>query len=305
MDRQAFIHLPAEETARLVQLAGTKTCVFPINGTRRWFMLEHMPGPADDFWSVYMDVAGKRHIELYRMMFEHGITYLLTPILGPDILERESSYMVEMALPGMERLVSHPDFLDFYDRYEVRVHFYGDYRKHLKPELADHLDSISERTRRHSKRFLFYGTFANDATETIAQLAIAYHTEHGKPPDKQTLVELYYGEPVPPANLFIGFGKFSAYDMPLVATGFEDLYFMTSPSPYLTEKGLRGILYDHLYSRRGEEEDYKALSPADFDSMRAFFRANQDTTLGIGEKHDRWHFWLPETGAPGRAGGQP
>lgn len=293
MDRQTFINLPTEEAARLVQLAGTQTCVFPINGTRRWFMLEHMPETPEAFWPAYMKLAGQRHIELYRMMFDHGIRYLLSPILGPDILDRESSYMIEMALPGIERLVKHPDFLDFYDQYEVRVHFYGDYRKYFKPELADLLDSISKRTQHHHKHHLFYGTFANDATETIAELSINYHNQHGKAPSKQTLVELYYGEAVPPVNLFIGFGKFSAFDMPLVANGFEDLYFMTSPSPYLTEQGLRDILYDHIYSRQGEDEDYKALSQADRDEMRAFFQANKDTTLGIGEKHSRWHFWLP------------
>lgn len=294
MDRQTFRHLPHEEVSRLVQEAGTQTCVFPINGTRRWFMLEHMPESPKDFWPAYMDIAGKRHAELYRMVFEQGITYLLTPIFGLDILDRDTGYMNEMALPGLERLVNHPDFLDFYDSCEVRVRFYGEYRRYLKPELADLLDSITERTRRHSKRYLFYGMFANDATDRVAQLSIDYHSKHGKAPDKPWLIEQYYGEPVPPVNLFIGFGKFASFDMPLVATGFEDLYFTVSPTPYLTEEALRDILYDHIYSRQGEEEDYLALTEADRGNMRAYYQAMSRKTFGTGEKHERWQFWVPE-----------
>ena len=35
-----FLGLPTEEVARLVHAAGSKVCVFPINGTRRWYLLE-------------------------------------------------------------------------------------------------------------------------------------------------------------------------------------------------------------------------------------------------------------------------
>src|SRR5690349_5040638 len=128
MDRKTFLDLSTGEVARLVEQAGTKTCVFPINGTRRWFTLEHLPESPDDYWPAYMDIAGKRHAELYQMVFDHGITYLLTPIFGADIMDRDDEYITEMAMPGVERLVNHPDFLDFYDSHEVRVHFYGDFR---------------------------------------------------------------------------------------------------------------------------------------------------------------------------------
>lgn len=293
MDHQTFLNLPGDEVARLVQLAGTQTCVFPINGTRRWFMLEHMPETPDDFWISYMEITGKRHVELYQMMFDHGITYLLSPIIGPDILERDEKYINDMALPGLKHLVEHPAFLNFYNNYEVCVRFYGDYRKYLRPDLIKHLDLITERTQHHTRRHLFYGMFANDAAETVAQLSIDYYKRHHKPPDKNSLIEMYYGEPVPPVNLFVSFGKFTAFDMPLVASGNEDLYFMVSPSPYLTEQQLRAIFYDHLYSRKDEEEDYLALTKHSQDKMRAFYRANIDNTLGVGIKHKQWRFWVP------------
>ncbi len=40
---------------------------------------------------------------------------------------------------------------------------------------------------------------------------------------------LYYGEYVAPVDLFVGFDKFCTFDMPLIATGDEDLYFHGQP----------------------------------------------------------------------------
>ena len=33
-----FLRLPTDEVARVVRASGTKVCVFPFNGTRRWFL---------------------------------------------------------------------------------------------------------------------------------------------------------------------------------------------------------------------------------------------------------------------------
>jgi tuberculosinol/isotuberculosinol synthase len=293
---ETFQNLPTAEVARLVRAAGPKVCVFPINGTRRWFMLEHSPEQKEDFLASYLNMVVQRHIELYRLLFDHGLDTLLTPAFGPDIMGREQGY-VQMAAEGLARLTKHPDFLKFYETYQVRVRFYGDYRKFFGPTpyayLADLFDEVTARTVAHDRHRLFFGLFAHDATETIAELAVNYHAEYGRVPDKRTLVELYYGEHVGAVDLFIGFDKFCAFDMPLVATGSEDLYFTVSPSPYLTERQLRDILYDHLYTRREEEPDYEAMGPDDWAWMRDFYRANSEKTLGVGIKQKRGGFWYP------------
>lgn len=124
----------------------------------------------------------------------------------------------------------------------------------------------------------------------VARLAIAHHAQTGEVPSKQYFIEAYYGENPGPVNLFIGFDQFSVFDMPLVATGNEDLYFTVCPSPYLSSAQLRGILYDHLYTRH-QEPDYAALGPDDWHVMQKFYRLNQDKTLGIGI--NRGSIWYP------------
>jgi len=296
MNFQTFQDLPAEEVARLVREAGPKVCVFPINGTRRWFMLEYMRGQGEDLLAAYLEASIRRHIELYTLFFEHGIDTLLTPAFGPDLMERSQDYL-QVASKGLARLATDPVLLDFYKSNGVRVRFYGDHRKYLGSTpyayLSDLFDEAAAQTAHHDRHRLFFGLFSHDPSETVAELAVQYYIKHGAVPDRRKLVELYYGEYVAPVDFFIGFEKFSAFDMPLLALGNEDLYFTVSPSPYLNAQQLRAILYDHLYSRRVEETDYSEMGTADWAAMRDFYRANAGNTLGIGAIQKRGGFWYP------------
>lgn len=295
MDIETFQALSKAEIAAMVRAVRSRVCVFPINGTRRWFMLEHPPKEGEDPIRRYLDVAGRRHIDLYRLLFDHGLDTLLTPVFGPDLLQRGEEYM-QMAAEGLARLATNVDFLEFYHAYQVRVRFYGDYRSFFGATpyayLSELFDETTSRTKQHDHYRLFFGVCAQDAVGIIAELAVGYYIQHGHTPDKRTLVKLYYGEPLSSVDLFIGFDKPSVFDMPLLATGNEDLYFTVNPSPYLTERQLRGILYDHLYTRRGEEPDFGTVDQGVWAWMKGFYQANAERTLGIG-----WQgpggFWYP------------
>jgi len=294
MEGKSLQELSRAEVAELVRSIGPKTCAFPINGTRRWFLLEHPAARGEDYAEEYRHLTGKRHLELYRLLFDHGIHTLLTPIFGPDLLERGEKYSA-MATEGLAFLARNPDFLRFYRDYRVRVRFYGDYRRFFASSpyayLPELFDAVTEETENHNGCRLFFGVCADDATETIARLAVQYHAEYGRVPTKRTLIELYYGEYVDPVDLFIGFDKFCVFDMPLVTTGNEDLYFTVTPSPYLGEQQLRGILADHLYARRSEAQDYSAMDSEDWRYMTAFYRTNMGKTLGVGTRQGQ--IWYP------------
>ena len=297
MDLETFQNLPVSEIAGLVRSSGPKVCVFPINGTRRWFMLEHAVPEGADWATTYCDVSAERHIDLYRMFFDLGIGTLLTPIFGPDLLERGEEY-ARMAIEGLVLLATDSRFLRFYKEYDVRVRFYGDYRRFLAQTpysyVADMFEEATAQTASHKRNRLFFGVCAHDATETIAELAVRHHSQHGCLPDKNTLVEMYYGEYVEPVSLFIGFDKPCAFDMPLVATGSEDLYFTVCPSPYLGSRQLRAILYDHLYSRRTGEADYGSLAAEEWRAMSEFYDANANRTLGVGTRVGQIWYPLPQ-----------
>ncbi len=296
MDYETFSKLPTQQVAQLVRESGPKVCVFPINGTRRWFTLEHGGEEWGDPVAAYMDLAGLNHVGLYRLFFEHGLDTLLTPVFGADILQRSDEYVQRVAKDGLRRMADHPTFTNFYDEYDVRVHFYGDYRRGLAgTELAylcDLFEAAAERTRGHQRFRLFIGVFASDATQTVAEFSAKYYEEHRSLPDKRQLVEMVYGEYVAPVDFFIGFDRFSAYDMPLLATGQEDLYFTVSPSPYMEQAQLRRILFDHLYTRRAPDPEYGDLPAQELQEIRNFYLSHREYTMGTGKLLHG--IWIPE-----------
>ena len=294
-----FLQLPTEEVAALVKATGQKVCVFPVNGTRRWFMLEHAEKIRDDFFQAYMDTSIENHVDLCAMLFDHGIGTILAPVFGRELMTRGDEYTQRVGIDGLVRTATDKNYRDFFSQYNVKVRFYGDYRDVLTGTPYEYaLSSIYEVTEatKHNTGFrLFFGVFADEVTETIARLSVEHYLAEGSIPDKQTLVRKYYGEDMPPVSMFIGFDKFSVFDMPLLATGEEDLYFSVSPSPYMTECQLRAILYDHIYIRPTPEPDYTKLTADELNWLRNYYRKNKDYACGVGKL--KFNLWVPNLGS--------
>jgi len=293
---ETFQSLPTTKVAQLVRKAGRKICGFPINGTRRWFMLEYPEQATTDFVRSYVQITWQRQLELYKLIFDHGVDTLVTPILGPDILERGNVYSKLME-QGLSWFATNQDCIDFYTEYDVRVLVYGDVHRHLKntpyAHVLESFDQITQRTAGHSRHRLLFGVYAHDAIETIAEISVRFHQEHGHLPNRRQIVQAYYGEYIEPVNFFIGFDRPAVFDMPMITTGDEDLYFTISPSPYMDAYTLRSILYDHLHARRVDEASYETLTPQDWKMAAKFYALNRRHVLGLGYKHESGHFWFP------------
>jgi tuberculosinol/isotuberculosinol synthase len=295
IDFESFQKLAAAEVAARVRAAGPKVAVFPINGTRRWFALEHPEAAAGQSAEAYLRITWGRQVELYRLFFDHGVDTLLTPIFGPDLLERGEEYR-SLVEPGLLWFTQDEEMLAFYEEYDVRVRVYGDTRRWLEnsPYAAtlEAFEAIQQRTADHQRHRLFFGVCAQDPTETVAEIGACYYGENGRLPNRREIVEAYYGEYVSPASFFIGFERPVVFDMPLLSVGEEDLYFTVSPSPYLDEAGLRAILYDHLYARP-VSETYRDLTAEEWETLARFYRLNQQHILGLGRRHRSGSYWYP------------
>jgi adenosine tuberculosinyltransferase len=286
LEHEKFMALPVEEIAKIVRLGGSRACVFPFNGTRRWFALEHGRKNHADPAKTYIDMTSKGYVRVYEMLFEHGLDTIVAPIFGGDILNRGSEYMEQIGV-GMKLLAEHPYFVEFYEKYDVRVHFYGDYRKELSKtpyaHIADIFDNLAKKTSKNKRHRLFYGVFGSDATETIAELSVEYHQRMKRVPTRRELIELYYGEYIEKADIFIGFEKFNVYDYPMLGWGEESLYYTVAPSLYINENLLKNILYDYIYLRPMQDPDYFTMPKEDFEVMRSFYEVNREVAFGIGE----------------------
>jgi tuberculosinol/isotuberculosinol synthase len=296
IDLETFQRLPTEEVARLVREAGPQVCVFPFDGTRRWLTLEYPE--VMDFTGAYVNVVSRQMTEVFGLVFDHGVDTLVAPMVGPDLFSRGEAYL-HLAAQMLIMFAQGQAFVDFYNAYDVRVRFYGDYQRYLTgtpcESALDAFEEVTRRTASHHGCRLFWGMFAQDATRAVAEFAVRFHREYGYLPDKRQIVEAYYGEYVEPVSFYIGFGKPAAFDMPLIVTGNEDLYFTVSPSPYLDQHMLRYILYDHLYVRPGEPE-YSELTADDWNTIRQFYRLNCRSALGVGRRSVRGRIWFPVDG---------
>ena len=296
---EQFLQLPTEDVAALVRASGQKVCVFPVNGTRRWFMLEHASEIKDNFFEAYMDASIKNHVDLCAMLFEHGIDIILAPVFGRELMRRGDEYTQRVGIDGLVRTSTDDSYRQFFEQYDVRVRFYGDYQNVLTGTPYEYALSsmydVTEATKDNKSFRLLFGVFADEFTETLSRLSVEHYLAQGSIPDKQTLIRKYYGEELPPVSLFIGFDKFSVFDMPLLGTGEEDLYFSLSPSPYMTKHQLRAILYDHLYIRPTAEPDYTKLTAEELNWLRDYYRKNKDYAFGVGKL--KFHLWIPERGS--------
>jgi adenosine tuberculosinyltransferase len=294
-----FLQLPTGEVASRVRASGQKVFVFPVNGTRRWFMLEHAEKIRNDFFEAYMNLSIKNHVDLCAMLFDHGIEILLAPVFGRELMLRGDEYTRRVGIDGLVRTATDPAYRQFFEQYNVRVRFYGDYREMLASTPYEYalntMDEVMEATQHNTAFRLFFGVFADDVTEKVSRLSVEHYLAHGAVPDKQTLIRNYYGEDLPPVSVFIGFDKFSVFDMPLLTTGQEDLYFSVSPSPYMTQYQLRAILYDHLYVRPAPEPDYTKLAKDELDWLQDYYRNNKDYAFGVGKL--KFNLWIPERGS--------
>ena len=293
-----FLKLSTPEVAKIVREQGSKVMVFPINGTQRWFMMEYGHENHADPLEAYMDIVSKRHVELYKLIFDHGIDTLITPLVGPEILATRDDYMQKMGASGLARVMTHPIFTSFYEECDVRVRVYGEYRKFFTNTpyeyISDLFDGISTKTGAHKGHRLFFGAFADNlnSTSAIAEYSIEHYKTHGTVPTREELVERYYGEYVDKANIFIGFDRLAVFDYPLLNWGEEDLYFTVFPSLYLSQEHLRRILFDHIFTRRTPEKDFSSSSPAALGNIKSYYKAHKDDIMGVGKLLDG--AWVPE-----------
>jgi adenosine tuberculosinyltransferase len=265
---------------------------WPFNGTRRWYLLHRRENStAGD----YVTTTIRRQAEQHRLVFAHGVSVIVAPHFGRELLQRGTSY-TQTVLGGLLKLGDDPINQEMVDA-GLRIHFYGDYEEILDtPVFRPMLDacaSLTAATASGDGPLLLIGLFADAPYPKIARLSVAFAEKHGRAPDRQDLIEAYYGLAVPNLSLFVGFSQPALFDVPLLTTGREDLYATLAPSADLTEKQLREILYDHLVTRRIADDNYEMLPDEALAALAAYYERHRGMTVGIGRIDSLTGVWNP------------
>jgi hypothetical protein len=295
-----FRSLTSAQVAEIVRERGPRTMVFAAGGTIRWFILNHLDGWPEDtsFLRSYMQQGGRRLLEILRLFFEHGVRAVFTHAIAPgQLVGKGEGYTPLLLSRGLARMTGAPEFLRFYQDHGIRVRFFGDHRLLLKGSqykeaLAD-LDELERRTAHNERHVLFWGLNPEERQAAqVLELATRYYQEHGRVPSREQAIEAYYGEPVEPADILVGFNRPKDLGLiPPLLGGRTDMYFLVGLSLDFSQAQLRDILYDHLYARPGQHRDYGELAPDAFSEMQAFYRLNQGRILGVGRRYEPGSIW--------------
>ena len=265
---------------------------WPFNGTRRWYLIHRRENPeAED----YLTTIIRRQAELHRMVFAHGVGVIVAPGFGTELLTRGSAY-THYILGGLLQLADDAVYQEMFAA-GLQIRFYGDYEEVLNsPSLRPLLQACAQltaATESNEGPLLLIGLFADTPYQTLARLSVEFAKREGYPPNRQQLIEAYYGTAVPDLSLYLGFAQLALFDAPLLATGQEDLYATLAPSPSLTENQLREILYDHLVTRPAAEISYESLSNEALEALAEYNKRYSGATLGIGRIDPLTGIWNP------------
>jgi tuberculosinol/isotuberculosinol synthase len=264
---------------------------WPFNGTRRWYLLHRRETSTGD----YVTTTIRRQAEQHRLVFAHGVSVLIAPHFGADLLQRGTAY-TRTILGGLLKLGDDPVNQEMFDA-GVRIRFYGEYEEVLDTPIyrpmLDACASLTSATATGNGPLLLIGLFADAPYPTLARLSVQFAEKYGRTPERKDLVEAYYGLEVPDLSLYLGFERPALFDIPLLTTGQEDLYATLTPSAELTEKQLREILYDHLVTRRLAEDDYEGLTDEALTALAGYYERYRGVTLGIGRIDPLTGTWKP------------
>jgi hypothetical protein len=231
-----FLAASSEEVAKVAPT----TVVYGVGGTRRQAVFLGIEPWSDK----YIQWARECTISRADLIFRHGVHNLLVLAYTPDNFQETDQYRDQLferarwVIAGVESLADYARL-----GWRVRLLGTGDV-----PELASTADLLRTATPAQSSCTLYW-SFVRDIESPWRQLLAAAVQAQAK--TRAEAIRSLYGEDIPPATLYLAFGKpmISSVVIPPLLVGQLQCYWSQQPGYTLSETQLRMILYDYAYVR--------------------------------------------------------
>jgi len=272
---EEFLAAPWSEVAKVAP----NTMIYAPGGTRRSAVLQGIEPWSDE----YVQWARIHSMQSIDLIFQHGIRYLLTPALTPGNLLEVNQYR-DQIFQRVDWVLAGPESLADYAERGWRVRLIGDI--HL-PELQKTAQKLIDNTPAHADHLLCWTVVTE--TETPWQRLLMLIKETGAETVLQAIRTLY-GEDIPPASLYLAFGK-PTIDfgiVPPLLLGDLQCYWTQQPGYSLDQAQLRTILYDYAYLRKTWREEKLERAKAVRDHQKLW---EAGPVLGLGQRPGP--FWYP------------
>jgi hypothetical protein len=231
-----FLGAPLAEIAKVAPA----TMVYGVGGTRRQAAFAGIEPWSDR----YVQWARAQTLSSVDLIFRHGVRNLLIIALTPDNLREVDQYRAQL-YERARWVIAGAESVAEYARLGWRVRLLG---TESVPELREAAASLWTLTSAQSMHTLYWSVVP-DADAPWRQLLAAVQQTQAK--TRSEAIRALYGEDIPPATLYLAFGKpmISLAILPPLLIGQLQCYWSQRPGYTLTEAQLRTILYDYAYLR--------------------------------------------------------
>jgi len=234
--------MPVAEVAKVAPA----TMVYGVGGTRRQATFEGIEPWSD----AYVRWARMGTIRQAELIFRHGVRNLLLIALTPGNFKEVSRYQDQL-LDRAKWVIAGDESLADYVRLGWRVRLLG---AENVSELRPTADLLRKATPGQSVATLYWSVVCHEESpwQQLLNTRLCSQTR-----TRAEIIHALYGEEIPPATLYLGFGKpmVSLEIIPPLLIGQLQCYWSQQPGYSLTESQLRTILYDYAYLRPTWRED--------------------------------------------------
>lgn len=290
--REEFLELPTGDIRKIVQdQQKPRVGIFVADGNRRLVMCRTRLSPkSDEFYSEYARFFVDSLQECLNIFFDHGLEILFFPLFGPSLLLRKNKFQ-SITLPNAYHKIFQTDeWFQFYNEKGIRVKTYGDMSQLEKIDVnrlnfTKGINQMVEKTAPHDKHILFFGFMSeNTPGMEMPQLIIDFYKNNNRTPIPREMVEIYYGESIPPTDFLLLSDKLSTRALPpLISTQHTQIYYLPVPGFLgLNTTTFRKVLYDLLFFHPQDSiPEYTDNHLKNIESLDKFYQQHKNTVIGI------------------------
>lgn len=270
-----FLSAPIETVAKVAPM----TAVYGAGGTRRRAVFEGIEPWSDEF----VNWARTRILSCIDLMFRHGIRNLFVTTLTPDNFREVNRYQAQL-LERTHWFIAGDETLCDYRRHGWRVRLIGAEEVPRLKTTSEYLRSVTPATATHTLYWNVVPTIESPWQELLAA------TQRSGARTRTEVVRALYGEDIPPATLYLSFGKPTILPeiIPPLLMGQVQSYWSQQPGYTLTETQLRTVLYDYAYLRSTWREEKLERAKEALEHRQAW---EEGPILGLGMRLGP--FWYP------------
>jgi len=301
ISKEEFLKLSANEIAQITNKMGKpKVGVFVPDGNRRMTLAFSGLNPdSDEFYHENARQTTTYFMENLKVFFSHGLKTLFVPLISHNILERNQKYHEITLRDGLKKILVDEVWLNFYEEHDIRVSAYGDIDQLSKSTgifISEWIEKARDETAHHNTHRIFYGFLSPKRVGMeLAHRGIEFDNQHKRAPTDEEQIQMYYGEPVAPADFFIMSTKFAGLGAlpPLICGQETQMYFLAAPGVMaLNQETYREILYDLVFLRPEKANNgYVENDLQDLSLLKDYYEHHQTNVIGLGRRIGK--FWVP------------